>query len=141
MSGQHEKSWIDALPDCMEITGIGITRAVIINDEVIDPARSQRVLRHSPDGFNWGYAGSGPAQLALAILLTVMPEKEAVAYHQDFKSIVIGALPSDGFKIKVNMRGYVERRLNGSLTTYNDIVETLVYTPSTFRIKVKKSHS
>lgn len=24
--------------------------------------------RHSPDGFNWGYSGSGPAQLALAIL-------------------------------------------------------------------------
>lgn len=28
----------------------------------------QEIRNHSPDGFNWGYAGSGPAQLALAIL-------------------------------------------------------------------------
>jgi hypothetical protein len=37
----------------------------------LDPAPSQKVRNHSPDGFEWGYAGSGPAQLALAILLDV----------------------------------------------------------------------
>jgi hypothetical protein len=26
------------------------------------------IVNHSPTGFSWGYAGSGPAQLALAIL-------------------------------------------------------------------------
>lgn len=26
------------------------------------------LFNHSPDGFEWGYGGSGPAQLALAIL-------------------------------------------------------------------------
>jgi hypothetical protein len=26
------------------------------------------LVNHSPTGFSWGYAGSGPAQLALAIL-------------------------------------------------------------------------
>lgn len=26
------------------------------------------LVNHSPSGFNWGYGGSGPAQLALAIL-------------------------------------------------------------------------
>lgn len=35
------------------------------------PNRSQRVFNHSPTGFEWGYTGSGPAQLALAILLDV----------------------------------------------------------------------
>ena len=25
-------------------------------------------VNHSPDGFNWGYAGSGPSQLAFAIM-------------------------------------------------------------------------
>jgi hypothetical protein len=30
---------------------------------------SLRHRNHSPDGFEWGYHGSGPAQLALAILL------------------------------------------------------------------------
>jgi hypothetical protein len=28
----------------------------------------QDIRNHSPDGFNWGYGGSGPSQLALAIL-------------------------------------------------------------------------
>ena len=31
-------------------------------------AGRNQVVNHSPDGFEWGYTGSGPAQLALAIL-------------------------------------------------------------------------
>jgi uncharacterized protein DUF6166 len=31
------------------------------------PTRTE-VRNHSPDGFEWGYGGSGPAQLALAML-------------------------------------------------------------------------
>lgn len=31
------------------------------------------VRNHSPDGFNWGYGGSGPSQLALAILIDHLP--------------------------------------------------------------------
>lgn len=42
--------------------------ALWIDGVEIKPARSQRVSNHSPDGFNWGYTGSGPAQTALAIL-------------------------------------------------------------------------
>jgi hypothetical protein len=29
--------------------------------------------RHSPDGFQWGYDGSGPAELARAILIKTYP--------------------------------------------------------------------
>lgn len=29
-------------------------------------------VRHSPTGFNWGYGGSGPADLALSILIDVL---------------------------------------------------------------------
>src|SRR5262245_55620958 len=36
--------------------------------------RSQAVFNHSPDGFAWGYGGSGPAQLALAILLDALDD-------------------------------------------------------------------
>lgn len=53
---------------------------------VLSPATSLKFFNHSPDGFNWGYAGSGPAQLALAILLDVtMNAKLAITFHQDFK--------------------------------------------------------
>ena len=32
---------------------------------------SLQIAEHSPEGFNWGYEGSGPAQLALGILYEV----------------------------------------------------------------------
>ncbi len=52
----------------------------------LSPAPSQKLRNHSPDGFQWGYGGSGPAQLALALLLdvTTIPDV-AQAYYQDFK--------------------------------------------------------
>ena len=52
----------------------------------LDPKRSQAIRNHSPDGFNFGYAGSGPAQLALAILLDYTDnEKLATRWYQTFK--------------------------------------------------------
>ena len=57
---------------------------------VLYPLASQRVWNHSPDGFNWGYGGSGPAQLALAILLDYTKDKEFVGRHyQEFKRQVV----------------------------------------------------
>ncbi len=38
--------------------------------DVVGPLR--HVVRHSPAGFNWGYAGSGPADLARSLLLDVL---------------------------------------------------------------------
>src|SRR5262245_26367929 len=41
------------------------------------------LFNHSPCGFEWGYGGSGPAQLALAILCKVMHDDErAVQLYQ-----------------------------------------------------------
>ncbi len=51
---------------------------------------------HSPTGFEWGYGGSGPAQLSLAILADYLGnDREAQEYYQDFKFAVIGGLPRD----------------------------------------------
>lgn len=62
--------------------------------------KSLRLWRHSPTGFEFGYNGSGPAQLALAILLEHgLGDDEAVAAHQTFKFKVIGNLPRKGFKL------------------------------------------
>ncbi len=56
------------------------------DDGILSPIPSQQLWNHSPDGFNWGYGGSGPAQLALALLYDVTKDKEiALAHHQDFK--------------------------------------------------------
>ena len=58
---------------------------------------SLKVVNHSPTGFCWGYNGSGPAQLALAILLDHLngDRERALALYQDFKFKVISRLPMD----------------------------------------------
>lgn len=66
---------------------------VTINAKYLDPKESQDVINHSPDGFQWGYGGSGPAQLALAILLRFCSKEEAVRLHHAFKWDVIAKLP------------------------------------------------
>lgn len=43
------------------------------------------IERHSPDGFNWGYGGSGPADTALSILTDCLSEREASILYQLFK--------------------------------------------------------
>jgi hypothetical protein len=70
---------------------------VLVNGNPLSPERSQNVWNHSPDGFSWGYAGSGPAQLALAVLLEAgLDEKQAVRLHQEFKRDFIQSLPQEG---------------------------------------------
>lgn len=54
------------------------------------------LVNHSPTGFCWGYGGSGPAQLALAILADYLKDdKRALMLYMDFKFAVIARLPMD----------------------------------------------
>lgn len=49
---------------------------------------------HSPTGLEWGYGGSGPAQLALALLADFTQDpKRALAWYQPFKWRVVAHLP------------------------------------------------
>lgn len=51
---------------------------------------------HSPDGFEWGYGGSGPAQLALALLADALGEDDrAQVWYQTFKWRVVSGLPDE----------------------------------------------
>lgn len=68
----------------------------VTQERVLDPRPSQRLWNHSPAGFEWGYFGSGPAQLALAILFDGLmrlgvPKEEAEQIakrrHQEFKAL------------------------------------------------------
>jgi hypothetical protein len=75
------------------IRGFAASREVVINGIRLSPKKSQDIINHSPDGFNWGYHGSGPAQLALALLLEFRDEAFARKYYQNFKFDVISKLP------------------------------------------------
>ena len=50
------------------------------------------IVNHSPTGFGWGYSGSAPAQLAVAILADWMSDHAALALHQRFKAAGIAGL-------------------------------------------------
>ena len=68
--------------------------------EEVYPGRSQALYNHSSDGFNWGYGGSGPSQLALALALELTDDEEvALAHYQKFKRDVIAKLPQEDFII------------------------------------------
>lgn len=62
----------------------------------LDPRLDLR--NHSPTGFSWGYGGSGPAQLALAILSHALNcDERAEELYQAFKDDVVSQLDQNKF--------------------------------------------
>lgn len=57
---------------------------------------SLQFVKHSPDGFSWGYNGSGTAQLAFAILLKEFSDPYiALCHYHSFMDKVLALLPKD----------------------------------------------
>ena len=74
-----------------------------VDDETaveIHARRSQRVRNHSPGGFEFGYAGSGPTQLALAILLDCLGQERAESLYQKFKRDHVVNRTGEAFQIE-----------------------------------------
>jgi hypothetical protein len=95
----------DVLPLSVTIEGAYMDRAVLINGQFLDPGPSLAVDNASPDGFNWGFGGSGPSQLALAILMHCgMKPSIAVRYKNTFKFGWVGGLPKTDFIKTINLR-------------------------------------
>lgn len=63
---------------------------VTCNDQPLDLHLD--LADHSPMGFEWGYNGSGPKQLALAILAEAFTDDEALEYYEQFTSDVIASI-------------------------------------------------
>jgi hypothetical protein len=59
-------------------------------------AERQDLKNHSPAGFEFGYGGSGPAQLALAVLAHHTDDETALHEYGAFKSEVVAELPGHG---------------------------------------------
>jgi Family of unknown function (DUF6166) len=63
---------------------------VLVNGRELPLEPSLAVVRHSPTGFNWGYSGSGPRQLALAILLDYYQDRDkALRLSGEFNQHVV----------------------------------------------------
>ncbi len=75
-------------------------RVVLVDEN--EPGESRRLderqdlYNHSPDGFMWGYGGSGPAQLALALAADVTQSSElALRVYQELKWRVVAHWPQE----------------------------------------------
>ena len=70
---------------------------------------------HNSAGFEWGNGGSGPAYLALNILLAATGDRDfAARHHQDFKWRYVAKLPFDGGVIPAaEIREWVAERTSG----------------------------
>lgn len=79
----------------------------------LDPRFDLRT--HSPDGFEWGYNGSGPAQLALALAADVLGDDDAaLGLYQRLKFRVVGRLPADGWTLTADELAETLAALGGS---------------------------
>jgi hypothetical protein len=64
----------------------------------LDPRLDLR--KHSPTGFEWGYSGSGPAQLALALAADVLGDDDrAQDVYQRLKFKLVAGLPREGWEL------------------------------------------
>src|SRR4051812_13258550 len=99
----------ELLPEFIELKGNARSRAVWLNDKPLSEKESQLMRNHSPDGFNWGYGGSGPAQLALAILLRTMEVDDAMRLYQSFKFRVIAHIEQgEDFQLFIPLRKIIK---------------------------------
>jgi len=94
----HVQSRTSADPDVIYVGYRRRGRAIVekqSDQEQLTPERSLELANHSPSGFEWGYGGSGPAQLALALLLDYTDNEEvALAEYKAFKTEVVSQLES-----------------------------------------------
>jgi len=65
------------------------------------PLKVRLELRnHSPTGFEWGYGGSGPSQLALALLADFTGDDAlALSKYQEFKRTFIATIDGDTWRM------------------------------------------
>ena len=73
----------------------GQSLVTVCDDQKSEPLPLRLDLfNHSPTGFSWGYGGSGPAQLALALLADALGDDDrAIRLHQCFKFKVVACWP------------------------------------------------
>ena len=90
---------------------------------VLTPERSLNVVNHSPSGFEVGYRGSGPAQLACGLLLDYYNDAQVAREHYiTFRNRVISQLECDGPAACWHLTG---EEIDAAMATITDDVVAL----------------
>ena len=84
-----------------------------LDDSAVHSRKLRHMVRHSPCGIEWGYAGSGPADLAFSMLIDHFGGGDiglirAEPLYQAFKEFVIAPLPRVGWTMDTT---YIDERL------------------------------
>ena len=70
------------------------------NSVLVNGQELKHYARHSPDGFEWGYGGSGPSELARCILIDYFDDiPKADKHYQQFKFDIIAVIKEDSWVI------------------------------------------
>ena len=98
---QDESEHSRSTADDVEYVGMRVDGTPVVlkltEHERLTPDRSLELVRHSPAGFEWGYVGSGPAQLACALLLDYYDDKSVAHQHYiQFRNAVVSQLACTG---------------------------------------------
>jgi hypothetical protein len=93
---------------------------VTVDGRPLDPRCDLRDFRAA--GFEWGYEGSGPSQLALAILADLKGPTEALKHYKSFLRTVIAELDGGTWHLEA---GEIERRLAGTVEVPMDLATLL----------------
>lgn len=88
----------------IELSGVAKTGQVFLFGKELSAAKSLAVRNHSPSGFAWGYSGSGPAQLALAICIELFGIDKADYVYQKFKVKYIATIPQGDFNVDIDIK-------------------------------------
>jgi len=72
-----------------QIIIVAVPGEIVVNTLKHKQYHLPHIVRHSPDGFNWGYSGSGPADTALSILTDCLGPETANVYYQEFKFDIV----------------------------------------------------
>lgn len=68
---------------------------IVVNGQARELPRHEEVHNHSPSGFSWGFSGSGPAQLALAMCCELVGAERAESVYQTVKERLIAPIKLD----------------------------------------------
>lgn len=77
------------------------------------PTPLRHILRHSPTGFEWGYGGSGPSDLAISILRDYLGDEMAAEELKGyFKDEIVARLPGAAWMLTEDaLQAFLRRHL------------------------------
>lgn len=95
-----------------------------VREEPLDPRLD--LVRHSPTGFAWGYGGSGPAQLALALCADALGgrrEDVALRVYQEVKRRLVEPLEGSSWMLtRADVLAAVREVMIASGTPVEDVM-------------------